>query len=109
GTLVADYPDYDAEIGGWEVTAFPDGRLINQADQQEYNYLFWEGVPRESISYDLSKGFVVPGAETKKFLQRTLKKIGLTPREYNEFIVYWLPRMQQNPYNLIHFAGREYI
>ena len=34
--------------------------------------------------------------------------MGLTPREYNEFIVYWLPRMQDNPWNLIAFQGRNY-
>ena len=34
--------------------------------------------------------------------------MGLTPREYNEFIVYWLPRMQDNPYNLITFQEEAY-
>jgi hypothetical protein len=34
--------------------------------------------------------------------------MGLTPREYNEFIVYWLPIMKENKYNLITFAGEEY-
>ena len=34
--------------------------------------------------------------------------LGLIPREYNEFIVYWLPRMQDNPWNLIAFQGRNY-
>ena len=35
-------------------------------------------------------------------------EIGLTPREYNEFIVYWLPKMQDNPYNLISFQSEAY-
>ena len=34
--------------------------------------------------------------------------LGLTPREYNEFIVYWLPRMEANPYNLIAFQTTAY-
>jgi hypothetical protein len=34
--------------------------------------------------------------------------MGLTPKEYNEFIVYWLPQMQGNKYNLIHFEGEKY-
>lgn len=34
--------------------------------------------------------------------------MGLSPKEYNEFIVYWYPLMQNNPYNLIHFAGEQY-
>ena len=32
----------------------------------------------------------------------------MTPREYNEFIVYWLPKMQDNPYNLISFQSECY-
>jgi hypothetical protein len=32
----------------------------------------------------------------------------LTPKEYNEFIVYWLPKMEGNAYNLISFQGSDY-
>ena len=46
--------------------------------------------------------------DTKDFLQEKLDYMGLTPKEYNEFIVYWLPILQQNEYNLISFAGEEY-
>ncbi|HCU23419.1 MAG TPA: hypothetical protein DF383_00235, partial [Deltaproteobacteria bacterium] len=88
------------------VTAYPDGRLLNHADGEEYSYLFWEG--NSKIAYDLSTGFVIPGNQSRDFLRNILKKMGLTPREYNEFLVYWVPRMQDNPYNLIHFAGEEY-
>ena len=34
--------------------------------------------------------------------------MGLTPGEYNEFIVYWLPKMETNEYNLISFQGNAY-
>ena len=103
GTLTTTYPAYN---GGWEVTAFPDGTLINHADEKEYSYLFWEG--DRDAGYDLSEGWCVPGNETAEFLQETLAEIGLTPREYNEFIVYWLPLMENNPYNLITFQGDAY-
>lgn len=48
------------------------------------------------------------GEDTKKFLQEKLSEMGLNPREYNEFIVYRFPQMQDNAYNLIHFAGEQY-
>jgi len=57
---------------------------------------------------DLTKGFVVRGEDTAIFLQQMLSRMGLTPKEYNEFIVYWYPQMKNNKYNLIHFAGEEY-
>jgi hypothetical protein len=34
--------------------------------------------------------------------------IGLTRREANEFIMFWLPQMENNAYNLIHFSTDEY-
>lgn len=108
GDIFAHYPDYDYKLGGWKVKAFPDGRIINFTDNKEYSYLFWEGESKEKVDWDLSKGFVVKGNETKEFLQKTLSKIGLTPKEYNEFIVYWYPIMQENEYNLIHFAEEQY-
>lgn len=107
GEFTVVYPPFENQTEKWNVTAYPDGKLINKEDGREYSYLFWEGNPN-SISYDLSTGFVVQGKDTMQFLQETLHEIGLEPKEYNEFIVYWLPRMQKNKYNLIHFAGKEY-
>lgn len=103
GKLICTYPKYK---GGWEVKAQPDGTLINIEDNREYSYLFWEGVA--NVKWDMSKGFVVSGVETENFLREKLQYLGLTSREYNEFIVYWLPIMQNNKYNLITFAGEEY-
>lgn len=107
GDIIYDYPDYNEKIKGWNVIAYPDGRLINIEDNKEYSYIFWEGTTNK-INYDLTSGFVVKGEDTKIFLQDTLSKIGLTPKEYNEFIVYWYPLMKDNKYNLIHFLGNEY-
>jgi len=107
GRLIADYPTYDYSKKGWEVTAYPDGKIIN-IDGKEYSYLFWEGKPAVPVNFDLSTGFIVKGEDTVKFLQNTLSKMGLTPKEYNEFIVYWYPKMKDNKYNFIHFAGKEY-
>jgi len=104
GQLTCTYPDYK---NGWKVIANPDGTLTNLDDNKQYSYLFWEGVSTEA-KWDLSKGFVVAGKDTKDFLQEKLAFLGLTPKEYNEFIVYWLPVMQNNKYNLITFTGREY-
>lgn len=103
GRLTCTYPAYG---DGWCVTASPDGTLINQSDGREYSYLYWEGLT--DVRYDFSKGFVVAGADTAAFLQQNLAFLGLTPREYNEFIVFWLPQMQDNPYNLVTFQGDRY-
>jgi len=103
GGFLCTYPDYN---DGWHVKAYPDGCLINYADGYEYSYLYWEA--HSPTQYDFSEGFVVRGADTAAFLRETLSYMGLTPKEYNEFIVFWLPLMQSNPYNLISFQGETY-
>ena len=102
GTLTCTYPAYD---GGWTVTAAPGGTLTDESGQA-YSYLYWEGVTR--TEYDFSRGFCGPGEETAPFLEDALARLGLTRREANEFIVYWLPRMEPNPYNLISFQSAAY-
>ena len=48
---------------------------------------------------DFKEGFVVKGSESAEFLRETLSQMGLTPKEYNEFIVYWAPKSSKdNPY-----------
>lgn len=108
GRIIAEYPEFVEGLEGWRVTAFPDGKLINSEDGKEYSYIFWEGIASEKIEWNLSKGFVVKGEDTREFLQSKLGEIGLTPKEYNEFIVYWYPLMKDNAYNLISFAGEQY-
>ena len=102
GELTCAYPAYD---GGWTVTAAPDGTLTDEHGRT-YNYLYWEGEGTEA--YDCSKGFCVAGSDTAAFLEDALDRLGLTRREANEFLVYWLPRMQDNPYNLIAFQQEAY-
>ncbi|MCX7708789.1 MAG: S-layer homology domain-containing protein [Clostridia bacterium] len=104
GKLTYTYPQYN---DGWKVTAKPDGTIVNAEDGVEYSYLFWEG-QFQTPGLKLDRGFVVKGEETTKFLQEKLSQLGLTPRERNEFIVYWAPKMQSNKFNLITFAGKEY-
>lgn len=102
GKLTCTYPAYE---DGWQVTAQPDGTLTD-AKGQTYNYLYWEG--QTNARWDLSRGFCVKGADTAIFLEEALEKLGLNRREANEFIVYWLPQMEQNPYNIISFQTDAY-
>lgn len=97
GRLTCTYPAYNE---GWTVTAAPDGTLTD-AKGQTYSYLYWEG--ESYAQYDLSRGFCVKGEDTAAFLEDSLARLGLTRREANEFIVYWLPLMEMNAYNIISF------
>ena len=102
GKLTCTYPLYGE---GWRVTASPDGTLTD-GDGKQYNYLYWEG--ELDTEYDFTRGFCVKGEETAEFLEAALEALGLSRREANEFIVFWLPMMESNPYNLISFQGALY-
>ena len=102
GDLTCTYPAYD---GAWRVAAAPDGTLTDERGQT-YRYLYWEGT--DNVQYDFSEGFCVPGEETAAFLEDALAQLGLTRAEANEFIIYWLPQMEQNAYNLISFQSDAY-
>ncbi len=102
GEFICTYPEYK---NGWEITAAPDGTLTDRKGQT-YNYLYWEGLL--NTDWNMSKGFCIKGENTAEFLETALDKLGLTRREANEFIVYWLPLMQNNPYNIISFQTDAY-
>ncbi len=103
GNLTFTYPKYNK---GWSVKAKPNGDLMNIEDSSMHSYLFWEGVSNKHFSPILSnnKGFLVEGYKTVEFLTKKLKQIGLTAKEYNDFIVYWAPILEKNRFNFVYFA-----
>ncbi len=104
GEFTCTYPDYGKD--GWlDFTARPDGTLVFE-DGREYYALYWEG--KVNAVFDTSRGFCVKGSDTAAFLSDILPRLGLSAKEANEFIIYWLPRMQVNPYNLIAFQSSAY-
>ena len=103
GSLTSTYPAYK---DCWKVIAQPDGTLTDPETGKEYYCLFWEGIA--NADYTITSGFVVAGKDTEAFLEEALAQLGLTSRETNEFIIYWLPRMEHNAWNLISFDTSVY-
>jgi len=102
GGFTKTEPEYN---NGWNVSAKPTGELYNYADSKTYPYLFWEGI---GLNYERPKeGFVVKKEEVKNFLENKLAQAGLIKREYDEFIDFWLPKMQSDPYYFITFVPQE--
>lgn len=102
--LTVTYPKYNE---GWEVKAKTDGTLIGK-DGKEYYALYWEGEnnKKNPIKED---GFVVEGKDVANFLEEKLTTLGLNYKEREEFIVYWLPKLESNKYNYIRFQTMEEI
>lgn len=102
GEILHTYPKYE---NGWQITAHPDGTLYD-SNGKEYYALFWEGEPERNLH--IEDGFLVPGNQVSVFLENALSILGLNRKEANEFIIYWLPQLENNPYNFIHFSTTEY-
>ena len=102
--LTVTYPKYQ---DGWHVVAYPDGTLKDLTTGRELYSLYWEGVRNDEP--DLSSGFVVKGEDSASFLEEKLDYLGLNPKEAEEFIVYWLPKLESSPYNIIKFEDSDTI
>lgn len=104
GELGFTYPDYK---DGWKVIAEPDGRIY--VNEHTYRYLFWEGQSKSLANDFFTKGFIVRSDTLVQFLESTLLNFGLNSQEIQDYITYWVPRMNKNDYNFIHFLiGEEY-
>jgi len=102
--LTHTYPKYD---NGWEVIAKPNGDLVDCKTGRNLYALYWEGI--NTVEHNMEEGFVVKGEDTIKFLEEKLEILGLNEREANEFIIYWLPKLENNKYNFIRFQTEEEI
>ena len=102
--ITCSYPKYEHR---WTVTANPDGTLIDEKTGKSLYSLYWEG--KCSVKIDTNEGFVIEGEKVAEFLEEKLAVLGLTEREAEEFIIYWLPKLECNKYNYIRFASIDEI
>ncbi|PJJ07971.1 TonB-dependent receptor-like protein [Flavobacterium sp. 1] len=101
GKLLTTFPKYESN---WEVTAYPDGRIFEKKTKRFYNSLFWDGNQKFSDNhYQYKSGFVVSKNDLTVFLIEKLEIMGLNNLEINEFVQYWLPVLEKNETNFIHF------
>ena len=103
--ITCSYPKY---VDEWNVLAKPNGDLIDLNTERSLYSLYYESEIVEKFNVS-KEGFVVKGEDSAKFLEEKLEVLGLTEREVEEFIIYWLPKLESNKYNYIRFATDEEI
>lgn len=98
--LTCSYPKYQHQ---WDVIAQPNGDLIDKKTGRNLYSLYYEC--QDDIKFEVKDdGFIITGKDTAGFLEEKLAILGLTEREAEEFIVYWLPKLEANEYNYVRFA-----
>jgi len=95
--LTTTYPKFK---NYWEVTANPNGDLYDK-DGKYYYGLYWEEDLNHKV--DFNEGFYVTKDNAIEFLEEKLTYIGLSDKERNEFIMYWLPILEKNEQSLVYF------
>lgn len=98
------YPKYDKE---WNLHVSKDGNIYDYKTNRNYYALYWEGIIKGDL--DMKEGFVVKVSDTVEFLEEKLELLGLNEREINEFIVYWINKIEDNNYNYIYFKTTDEI
>ena len=103
--ITCSYPKYEKE---WRVLAKPNGDLTYLNTKRNLYSLYYESKMVVDLSVT-NEGFIVKREDSAKFLEEKLEVLGLTEREAEEFIIYWLPKLESNKYNYIRFATNEEI
>ncbi len=103
--ITCSYPKY---IDGWSVLAKPNGDLTYLSTGRSLYSLYYES--NNIVDFNVTnEGFVVKGEDAISFLEEKLEILGLNEHEAEEFIIYWLPKLEANEYNYIRFATKEEI
>ena len=120
-----DIPTYGPT--GWDVLAQPDGELTDLQPQltdcaaidstatgseyaqdacehNDYPYLYWEGQATNPYPTPTG-GWIISQSQISSFLSSKLTEIGLTTKEENDMMSYWVPQLLQKnaPYYQISF------
>lgn len=103
--ITCSYPKYE---NGWKVVANPNGDLKYIENGKNLYALYYEAKTEKENKVE-KEGFVVKGEDSANFLEEKLEILGLNERESEEFIVYWLPKLEANKYNYIRFLNKEEI
>jgi hypothetical protein len=72
---------------------------FNTIDGQ-YGYLFYESLQYDNCQY--SFGWVVACRDLENFFRDNTTQTGFIEQEINDFIEYWIPKLQEYPYYAIY-------
>lgn len=97
GPLTLTIPKYLSS--GWNVTAYPDGKITDQT--QSFDYLYYETQIPDTLLSSQNSGYVVSYTNIEQKLRTLLPQLGLLTKESDQFIDYWLKALPKSPYYLI--------
>ena len=100
--LLTTYPKYN---NGWNIHLNEDGTFVTGNDNREYYAIYFDEIANYTCNFE--EGFYVNKDNAINFLEEKMDYIGYTNREVNEFVMYWLPILEQNEHSLVYFEQTE--
>ena len=84
GNILTSIPEYGS---GWTVSVDPDGTIDGK-----YGFLYYES--SQPDVWQQSRGWIVEKGNLELFFTRNLTAYGFNRREIQDFVDYWIPRLQ---------------
>lgn len=97
GTVTTSIPDYGT---GWHVTVTPDGMIDGK-----YGYLFYESQNPDVFQYKY--GWTVKNSGLEGFFRSNLSAYGFAGKEIEDFIEWWIPRLDAGCYDIYPQTAKE--
>ncbi|MEW5804359.1 MAG: hypothetical protein AB1847_19870 [bacterium] len=104
GEITKTIPPYH---DGWYVLAKADGTITDESQGKQYGYLFWEAQLNGLELPD--KGWVIAQEDLKEWFSEYLPKLGLNIREKEQFMEYWLERLQGSGFYELKLLSHEFL
>ena len=109
GQLMTVIPDYN---NGWRMHVKPNGQMkvIGGNSQISYDYIYYDNTVDKIIKP--KEGWNIHKKDLLKWHKKFLEEIGLNESEKNEYIDYWIPRLEneiEGDYILINNLSKDYI
>lgn len=92
GRVISSIPEYGT---GWNVTVDTNGLIDNT-----YSYLFYESTQPDI--WQKSHGWVIKTTELESFFKENMLDYGFNGQEIDDFIDYWIPRLDEYTFYSIY-------
>lgn len=92
GKIVTSIPEYGT---GWNIIVDTSG-LINNT----YSYLFYESTQPDV--WQRNYGWTIKTDKLESFFRQNMTDYGFSDKEINDFIEYWIPRLNSYPFYSIY-------
>jgi len=88
GKIVTSIPEYGS---GWSFVVDTSGLIDNT-----YSYLFYESIQPDV--WQRNYGWCIKTDTLEIFIRQNMSEYGFNDKEINDFIEYWIPRLNDYPY-----------